>query len=87
MDGVSAEKALALKQVSPSWTSAEPWNCCAVLDLISKMAVSWVVVPCCLVLVYRRFRGACCPHRPDDEGSKHHCNFGKLLAVLHGATT
>jgi hypothetical protein len=27
-----------------------------------KMAVFWVVAPCCLVEVYRRFRGACCLH-------------------------
>jgi hypothetical protein len=34
-----------------------------------KMAVFWVVVPCSLVEVYRRFRGACCLHRQGDEGS------------------
>jgi hypothetical protein len=27
-----------------------------------KMAVFWVVVPCSLVEVYRRFRGTCCLH-------------------------
>jgi hypothetical protein len=27
-----------------------------------KMAVFWDVAPCGLVEVYRRFRGACCPH-------------------------
>jgi hypothetical protein len=27
-----------------------------------KMVVFWVVAPCCLVEVYRRFRGACCFH-------------------------
>jgi hypothetical protein len=27
-----------------------------------KMAVFWVVAPCSLVEVYRRFRGACCFH-------------------------
>jgi hypothetical protein len=45
------------------------------------------VAPCSLVEVYRRFRGACCLHHQDDEGdddsdylgSKHHCNFFKLL--------
>jgi hypothetical protein len=41
----------------------------------TKMAVSWVVVQCSLVEVYRRFRGPCCLHhqgddRPDDGGSK-----------------
>jgi hypothetical protein len=29
---------------------------------ILKMAVFWVVAPCSLVEVYRRFRGACCRH-------------------------
>jgi hypothetical protein len=27
-----------------------------------KMAVLWVVAPCSLVEVYRRFSGACCLH-------------------------
>jgi hypothetical protein len=36
-----------------------------------KMAVFWVVAPCSLVDVYRRFRDACClrhqsDHHPDD---------------------
>jgi hypothetical protein len=26
------------------------------------MVVFWVVVPCCLVEVYQRFRGPCCLH-------------------------
>jgi hypothetical protein len=32
-----------------------------------KMAVFWVVAPCGLVEVYRRFTGACCLHPLDDE--------------------
>jgi hypothetical protein len=32
-----------------------------------KMAVFWVVMPCSLVEVYRRFRGTCCLHR---QGNK-----------------
>jgi hypothetical protein len=40
-----------------------------------KMAVFWVVAPCSLVEVYRRFRG----DRPDDGGSKYLLNVGKLL--------
>jgi hypothetical protein len=41
-----------------------------------KMAVFWVVAPCSLVDVYRRFRGNCCLHHQGDEspydgGSKH----------------
>jgi hypothetical protein len=35
--------------------------------VIMKIAVFWVVAPCSVVEVYRRFRG---PHRPDDGGSK-----------------
>jgi hypothetical protein len=43
-----------------------------------KMTVFWVVAPCSLVEIYRRFRGACCLHHlgdegPDDRGSKHLC--------------
>jgi hypothetical protein len=41
-----------------------------------KMDVFWVVAPCSLVEAYRRFRGACCLHRQDDEP----------LVNLHGAT-
>jgi hypothetical protein len=45
-----------------------------------KIAVFWVVAPCSLVEVYQRFRGACClHHRPNDRGSKHIWNVGKLL--------
>jgi hypothetical protein len=45
-----------------------------------KMAVFWVVAPCCLVEVYRRFRGACCLHLqgPDDGGRKNG-NVGKFI--------
>jgi hypothetical protein len=32
-----------------------------------KMAVFWVLTPCSLVEVYRRFRGACCLHHQGDE--------------------
>jgi hypothetical protein len=38
-----------------------------VLTAVStKMAVFWVVAPCCLVEVYQRFS----THRPNDGGSK-----------------
>jgi hypothetical protein len=56
------------------------------------MAVFWVVAPCGLVEIHWHFRGACClnhqcvttliisyAHRPDDGGSKHLWNVGKLL--------
>jgi hypothetical protein len=41
-----------------------------------KVAIFWVVAPCSLVNVYRRFRGTCYLHqqgdddRPDDGDSK-----------------
>jgi hypothetical protein len=34
------------------------------------MAVFWVVAPCSLVEVYRRFRGACCLHHQCDRHVK-----------------
>jgi hypothetical protein len=44
-----------------------------------KMTVLWDVAPCCLVEVYRRFRGARCLHlQGDDERG------GKLSNWLHG---
>jgi hypothetical protein len=44
-----------------------------------KMAVFWVVAPCSLAQVYRRFIGACClHHRPDVGGSKNVRNVGEL---------
>jgi hypothetical protein len=30
-----------------------------------KMAVFWVLWPCNLIEIYRRFRGACCLHHQD----------------------
>jgi hypothetical protein len=39
-----------------------------------KMAVLWVTAPCSLVEVYRRFRGACCPHRPRRCRQQAHTN-------------
>jgi hypothetical protein len=49
-----------------------------------KMTVVWDVVPCSLVEVEQRFRGARCLHHqgdddPNDGGSKHLRNVGKLL--------
>jgi hypothetical protein len=31
------------------------------------MTVFWVIASCSFVEVYRRVRGACCPHRPEEE--------------------
>jgi hypothetical protein len=36
-----------------------------------KMAVFWVVVPCSLVELYRRFRGTFCLTRRSDDGSNY----------------
>jgi hypothetical protein len=33
-----------------------------------KMAVVWVLAPCTLIEVYRRFRGTCCLHDQGDDG-------------------
>jgi hypothetical protein len=49
-----------------------------------KITVFWDVAPCSLAEVYQRFGDACClyhqgAHRPDDGGSKHLWNVGKLL--------
>jgi hypothetical protein len=37
-----------------------------------KMAIFWIVAPCSLVEVYRRFRGACCLHYQGDDGGRKH---------------
>jgi hypothetical protein len=54
-----------------------------VLKAASKnMAVFWVVAPCSLVEIHRRFRGSWFlhrTHRPDDGGSRHIWNDGELL--------
>jgi hypothetical protein len=51
-----------------------------------KVAVFWVVAPCSLVEVYRRFRRACCLHhhtrRPDDGGNIPEDIFKFLNAVI-----
>jgi hypothetical protein len=44
-----------------------------------KMTVFWDVAPCSLVEVCRRFRGSCSLHRPDNGGTTHIWNDGKLL--------
>jgi hypothetical protein len=46
------------------------------------MAIFWVVAPCGLVDIYRRFRGACCLYhqsegRPDYGGSRHFWKVGR----------
>jgi hypothetical protein len=35
--------------------------------ILLKIAVFWVVAPCSLVEVYKRFRGPCCLHHQGDE--------------------
>jgi hypothetical protein len=63
----------------------------------NKMAVFWVVAPCSLLYLYRRFRGFRCPyclliiliiprarraHRPDDRCSKHIRDVCKLIQTI-----
>jgi hypothetical protein len=45
-----------------------------------KMTAFWDIALCCLVEVYRHFRGSYCFHcqAPDDDGSKHVWNVGQL---------
>jgi hypothetical protein len=45
-----------------------------------NMAVFWVVAPCSLVEVYRRFRGT---YRPDDKRSKHGRDKNIFLATMY----
>jgi hypothetical protein len=52
---------------------------CQVLTAASMKTVFRYVTPCSLVEIVRRFRGACCFYRGDDEGSKHLWNAGKFL--------
>jgi hypothetical protein len=39
------------------------------------MAVFWVVAPCSLVVVYRRFSGPCCLHHQGDRTAETSVNF------------
>jgi hypothetical protein len=49
-----------------------------------KTAVFWIVEPCSLVEVYRRFRGACCLHHQGDESP---CDGGTITSVNFYQTT
>jgi hypothetical protein len=51
-----------------------------------NMAVIWVVAPCSLVEVYRRFRGACCLHHQGVTLIME-APLNRWYARLHGATT
>jgi hypothetical protein len=44
------------------------------------MAVFWVVVSCCLVEVYGRFRGACCLHHQDKTTRLHETTSWKTFS-------
>jgi hypothetical protein len=48
----------------------------------TKMDVFWVVAPCSLVEVYRRFRGACCLHHQGMQ-SKREDEQNILLETCH----
>jgi hypothetical protein len=43
-----------------------------------KMAVFWVVAPCNLVNIYRRFRGACCLNH---EGDHYYLDDGGIVKI------
>jgi hypothetical protein len=47
-------------QVNFHLQSSFDLRCGYEMKLFVKMAVFWVIAPCRLVEVYRRFRGACC---------------------------
>jgi hypothetical protein len=50
----------------------------------NKMAVFWVVAPCSLVEVYRRFRGACClQHQGDDRQTTRRNNLENSIIILN----
>jgi hypothetical protein len=46
------------------------------------MAVFWVVAPCGLVEVHRRFRDACCLHRQDDRPEDSHLQISLLFTPI-----
>jgi hypothetical protein len=48
------------------------------------MAVFWVVTPCNLVEIYRRFRGTCCPHHQGDRRLDDGGNTSKLSVKNDG---
>jgi hypothetical protein len=47
------------------------------------MAVFWVVAPCSLVEVYRRFRGTCCLHITQSNVSYHTKFVAIFVIYLH----
>jgi hypothetical protein len=61
--------------------SKEEYNS-SVTNSIPKVTVFWVVVPCSLVEVYRRFRDACCLHH---QGS-YSATTGKTVIFIMAAT-
>jgi hypothetical protein len=50
------------------------------------MTVFWIVVPCSLVEVYRRFRGACCLHHQVDrcpnDGQRENLKYHLFVCCL-----
>jgi hypothetical protein len=55
-------------------------------SLTLKVAVFWVVTSCCLV-VYQRFRSACCLPHEGDGSSKHFRKVCKISTRLHDVTS
>jgi hypothetical protein len=50
----------------------------------SKMAVFWVVAPCCLVEVYQRFRGTCSLHHQGPTQGLAVISWGPGAKLLFG---
>jgi hypothetical protein len=51
-----------------------------------KLTVFWDVAPCSLVDIYRRFRGACCPHpSPDWWRQQAPLKHWSISSRLHGS--
>jgi hypothetical protein len=52
-------------------------DCVDVAKYVTETAVFWVVAPCSLMEIYKRFRGSCCLRQQDDH---------RLCIRQHGAT-
>jgi hypothetical protein len=57
------------------WTIVSSFVRFQVITAASMMTGFWDTAPCIVVEVDRRFRGACCLHRPDDVGSTYLWNI------------
>jgi hypothetical protein len=48
-----------------------------------KVAVFWVLAPCSLVEVHRRFKGACCLHHQGDRRDHRAATQKTVVFTLH----